>query len=332
MSISVNDPLISIVIPIYNVEKYLARCLESVVNQTYENLEIICVNDGSTDTSKVILEDYSKRDQRIRVINQSNGGLSNARNTGIDVSKGEYITFIDSDDYVADDYIEFLFNLLKENHFKSKMAVCSLKTVFTKTKGYIDAGNNKIATVSGERAIEMMCYHDLVDTCAYAKLGKKELYDEVRFPEGKLFEDIATTYLLFDQCETIECGFIAKYFYMIRDDSIVTSEFKESKLDLLKMTDEMASYIDKKYPNLVKATLRRRVYARFSTLNQMLDTSGYEEQKRDILIFLRKYKWVILRDSKAPKRDKVAYLMLSFGYSFYKWSWGKYLKLKVRKR
>lgn len=332
MNISVDTtPRISIIIPVYNVEKYLARCLDSIVGQTYKQIEIICINDGSTDSSKTILEDYAKKDQRIIVVNQNNGGLSNARNKGIDIATGEYITFVDSDDYVAADYVEFLLQLLKRNNFKSKMAMCSLKTVFTKTNGYIDAGNEEIVTLSGEKAIEMMCYHNLVDTCAYAKLAKKELYDNVRFPEGKLFEDIATTYLLFDQCETIECGFMAKYFYMIRDDSIVTSGFKTTKLDLLKMTDEMAAYINKKYLGLHKATLRRQVYARFSTLNQMLEVDGYEKQKKEILFFLKKYKWSILRDSKAPKRDKIAYLMLGFGYHFYKWSWGNYLKLKVRK-
>ena len=326
-----NKPLISIVIPVYNVEAYLERCLDSVLAQTYQNLEIILVDDGSTDSSTQVVDRYAHKDSRVVVIHQTNGGLSNARNHGINVANGEYLTFIDSDDYVATDYVEYLYQLLAKNNFQSKLALCSLKTIFTQTGGFIDAGNGSEQTLSGEKAIEMMCYHDLVDTCAYAKLAKKELYDKVRFPEGKLFEDIATTYKLFDQCETVECGFVAKYFYMIRGNSIVTSEFKPSKLDLLAMTDEMASYVNQKYPSLKAATLRRQVYARFSTLNQMLTVTDYKAERDEILNFLRRNRKAIMSNPRAPKRDKLGYLMLTFGFNFYKLAWSCYLKVKTRK-
>ncbi|WP_270312668.1 glycosyltransferase family 2 protein [Ligilactobacillus agilis] len=326
-----SQPLVSVIIPVYNVEKYLRRCLDSVLKQTYRQLEIILVDDGSTDSSGKIVDEYAKKDARIVVIHQENGGLSNARNHGIDIATGEYLTFIDSDDYVVEDYVEYLYNLLARNDFKAKLALCSLKTIFTQTDGFIDAGNGTVQTLSGKKAIEMMCYHDLVDTCAYAKLAKKELYDHVRFPEGKLFEDIATTYLLFDQCDIVECGFVAKYFYMIRGDSIVTSGFKPGKLDLLAMTDKMAEYVNQKYPELKAATLRRQVYARFSTLNQMLTVKDYIQERNEILSFLKRNKAQIMKNPRAPKRDKLGYLMLTFGFGFYKFAWKFYLKIKTRK-
>ena len=113
------NPLVSVIIPIYNVEKYLGRCLDSVINQDYKNIEIILINDGATDNSLNIAIDYQKKDKRIKVFSQKNQGLSAARNTGLDKAVGNYITFIDSDDYVSKDYVSYMFNLLKKNNFRS---------------------------------------------------------------------------------------------------------------------------------------------------------------------------------------------------------------------
>ena len=114
-------PLITIIIPVYKVEDYLDKCVESVVNQTYKNLEIILVDDGSPDNCPKMCDDWAKKDKRIKVIHKENGGLSDARNKGIDIAKGEFITFIDSDDYVENNYVEFLYNLVRENHAEISM-------------------------------------------------------------------------------------------------------------------------------------------------------------------------------------------------------------------
>ena len=117
------SPKISVILPVYNVEKYLRKCLDSVINQTYKNLEIILVNDGSTDNSGKICEEYALNDKRIKVIHKENGGISSARNAAIDIAKGQYITFIDSDDDVELDYIGYLYDILKK--FNCKMSVCT---------------------------------------------------------------------------------------------------------------------------------------------------------------------------------------------------------------
>ena len=111
-----NNDLISIIVPVYNVEKYIVRCLESILSQTYKNIEVIIVNDGSVDKSGEICERYAKKDNRIKLINKSNGGLSDARNKGIDQANGIYITFVDSDDYISQNYVEILYKLIKENN------------------------------------------------------------------------------------------------------------------------------------------------------------------------------------------------------------------------
>lgn len=323
-----NQPLISVIVPIYNVEKYLVRCLDSLAAQTYRNLEVILIDDGSTDDSGAIADRYVKKDKRFYVIHQQNGGLSNARNHGIEVAKGKYLTFVDSDDTVTPDYVEFMYELLAAHDFRAKLAMCSLNNVYTTTGTEQNMGNGEITALSGEKAIEMMCYHDLVDTCAYAKLGHRDLYQTVRFPEGKIFEDMATTYRLFDQCDIIECGFFPKYNYMLRDDSITTSGFNAKKLELLEMTDQMAKFVGDKYPNLRQATLRRQVYARFSTLNKILETGGAVAEKDEIISFLKQHKNAVLKDPKTPKRDRIAYLMLGLGLPLYRSAWNLYVKVK----
>lgn len=319
-----NNPCISIVVPVYCVEQYLSRCLDSIIAQTYKNLDIILVDDGSTDSSDLICDEYQNEDKRIRTFHKENGGLSDARNYGIMKAKGSYITFIDSDDYVTPDYVEFLYNLISKNNYP--MAVCSLYTCFTNSNKIIDNGNGTIAELSGKECIQKMCYHQLVDTCAYAKLYDIRLFKNVRFPVGKIFEDIGTVYKLFAQCNKIVCGFQPKYYYMIRPNSIVTSSFSESKLDMLYMVDNMADYVMKKYPDLRKAVIRRQVYGRFSTLNQMLDVSGekYISIREDIINFIKENQQMVLRDNQAPIRDKIAILCLKIGFPFYKLCWLRY--------
>ncbi|MDM8304005.1 glycosyltransferase family 2 protein [Limosilactobacillus vaginalis] len=327
-----NQPLISVIVPVYNVEHYLNKCIKSLVSQTYSNLEIIFINDGSTDQSLVILEQWKKRDSRIKLVNQVNQGLSSARNTGIRNSSGEYLTFVDSDDYVTNDYVEYMFNLLKKHNFKSPLAICSLMDVYSDSNKCQNMGNGNTITLSGKDCIKKMCYHDLVDTCAYAKLGKRELYNDHFFPEEMLFEDIGSTYKLFLQSNTVECGFEPKYFYVIKRNSIVTSSFNSKKLDLLTMTDKMAADVKNQFPDLKNAVLRRQVYARFSTLNQTLNENKNNNNIKKIQIklisYINKYKNSILKDPNIPRRDRAAYIMLSLGLQFYKISWNIYLKIK----
>lgn len=320
MNDSYMNPLISIIVPVYNVEPYIERCIESLINQTYVNIEILLVDDGSRDNSGVICDRFAKLDKRIKVFHKENGGLSDARNYGLDRANGEYISFIDSDDYVDIDYIEFLYNLINEGY---KLALCSLHVVFTSNNRIVNKGNNKKYVLDSEKCIEMMCYQDEVDTAAYAKMAHKSLYKDLRFPKGKLFEDIGTTYLLFDQCEKIICDFTPKYYYIIRENSIVTSKFNSKKLDLIEMTDKMASYVNRKYINLKKATLRRQCYARFSTLNQMLNIKDaeYLNERKKIVKFLRTHGLSVICDKKTPNRDRVAFLCIYLGYPVYKIMW-----------
>lgn len=322
--------LISVVIPIYKVEAYLDRCVQSVLNQTYQNLEIILVDDGSPDSCGALCDRYQAEDHRVRVIHKENGGLSDARNAGIDIAKGTYITFIDSDDYVSERYVEYLYGLIRE--FGCPMSIGLHQTVYESGKVLSwDTGERFV--MPAEKCMERILYHDVLDISAWGKLYERRLFAHVRYPKGKLFEDAGTTYKLIAQCENIACGFESHYYYMIRDNSIVTGAFSTKKLDMIEMTDQMAEDLRKQYPALKDAILRRQVYARFTTLRQLIESeSRYPDKEKEMISFIKQHATSVMHNKKAPKRDKFAIVTAYFGVGFFRISWKLYCYLTGRKK
>lgn len=317
------QPLISVVIPVYNVEKYLPRCIESVVAQTYKNLEIIVVDDGSKKVCADLCDTYADADSRISVFHKENGGLSDARNYGIERAKGEYITFIDSDDYVDNDYVEYLYAVLKK--YRCKLSVCQHRMKYGNgsTKDYGDKGDEAL---NAKQCIERMLYDNGVGIYAWAKLYHCSLFKRIKFPKGKLFEDNGTTYALMMLSERIALGNGSKYSYVLRSNSITQCDFSPAKFDLLEMTDKMATDVLCQYPGLKSAVCRRQVYARFSTLNQMLKVSGYEGERQALIDYIKRYRKEVFFDPKTPRRDRAAILLLSISYRLYRACWLGYLK------
>lgn len=214
-------PLISVIIPVYNVSLYLKRCLDSVVNQTYHNLEIILVNDGSTDNSREICEEYAKRDKRIIVIHQDNKGLSEARNAGINIATGLYISFIDSDDYISKYFIEILLESAKSE--KSDIVVCCFKKGNNEDYKFpIDEKPRIEKTLSAEEGLQQWhSNHKDVETVAWNKLYSAKLFkDGIRYPAGKYFEDVVTTHLLVQNANKITFILNELYYYFQRNTSI----------------------------------------------------------------------------------------------------------------
>jgi len=318
-----NEKLISVILPIYNIKDYIAPCMNSIMNQTYRNLEIIMVDDGSTDGCYDLCDEYGKKDSRIVVYHKENGGLSDARNYGIERANGEYIACIDPDDFVDLDYIAYLYELIVK--YNSKMSLCQ-------TVVHYDNGSKKVRGSHGDEAIdncrclERMLYHDVIDTSAWGKLYHKDLFADVKYPKGKIFEDIGTTYALMLQCDTIAVGYESKYHYIFHNNSIVNGAFKPAKFDLLEMTDKMAKEVVKCYPELKRAVARRQMYARISTLNQMLNVNGYDKERKEIIDYIKKHKKEIVSDPKCPKRDRAALFLLSISYPLYRKIWMTYQK------
>ena len=212
--------LVSIIVPIYKVEPYLRRCLDSIVNQTYTNLEIILVDDGSPDTCPQICDEYAAKDKRIVVIHKENGGLSDARNAGLEISKGEYISFVDSDDWVDEKYIEILLNsAIAEN---TDIAIGEN----IQTNGFCNKPKNisTIKTYSSKEALyHLFSQNHIAFTISCGKLYKKELFSNLHFPIGKYHEDEFTTYILFYRSKKIVYTNCILYYYFRHSNSITGS-------------------------------------------------------------------------------------------------------------
>ena len=316
------DPLISIVIPAYKVEKYLEKCIDSVINQTYTNLEIILVDDGSPDNCPKICDEYAKKDSRIKVIHKENGGLSDARNKGIEIASGEYISFIDSDDYISQNYVEMLYENIKK--YDSDIAIGGHKVLYDDGK-IINRYTNEEFCISPKEALNKILYDDGIDLSAWAKLYKKDLFENIKYPVGRLYEDSATTYKLIDLAKKVSVHSVPIYFYIMRSESITNNNFSEKKLDLITSTKEMTEYIQIKYPELKAGCDRRLIYAYLSTLTQLTKSKvKYPKIQNELILFIKKNQAKILMDKRVPKRDKLGILSLNLGFNFYKLSWNFY--------
>ena len=316
--------LISIIIPIYDVEPYLKRCLDSVVNQTYQNIEIILINDGSPDNCPRICDEYKLKDSRIKVIHQENGGLSAARNAGLELMTGKYVTFIDSDDYVEKDYVEFLYNLVLNND--AEIGICAYTAIYDSGRKITQAKDLNIV-LSPKYTLEKMLYHEDFNVAACAKIYKAELFDNIRFSKNRIFEDVLTTYLVVDKAFKIAIDLKSKYNYMIRDNSIMTSKFSLEKLSLIDAYKSMGDYILNKYPDLEKAVTRSIIYANISVLRQMIYSKPrYIEKEKEIRKTILQHRKKILRNERVPKRDKIAIIILMFGRNIFRYAWNIYCK------
>ena len=335
-----NSVLISLIIPVYNVEKYLRACLDSVLNQSYKNLEIILVNDGSTDSSRLICEEYKLRDSRIKLINQKNKGLSSARNVGIKAATGEYLSFVDSDDELRKDYVSYLYSLIKKSSTKKtpvKISICPhyLKKESGELKNF-NSENFPSRLFSVETALKNMLNERGFNLQSTSKLFSRDLFKKIRFPEAKLHEDVGTTYRLFlESAELNEnskaaFGRVPEYVYNLHSSSITNKKFDSKKLDLIELTDKMCDEIDEKYLNLKKTTNLRRVHARFSILRQIIHETNKSDKlkklEKSLIDYIKENKNWILKNPEASKRDKLAFYSLLLGKNFFKFSWNLYEK------
>ena len=236
------EHMVSVVVPIYRVEKYLRKCVDSLLQQTYRDIEIILVDDGSPDACPEICDELKETDDRIVVIHKKNGGLSDARNAGIQIAKGTYITFIDSDDYVGIHYIETLVKAIEDG--KAFVSICDYSNV------YDDMGTEREESIcnifSNKECIEKI-YHPIchgMEFVAWGKLYKTSLFknNEILYPVGKIHEDTFTTYKLLYYAERIVYVDYVGYFYRQRENSIMSSTFNMKNLSIVEATREACDF------------------------------------------------------------------------------------------
>jgi glycosyltransferase involved in cell wall biosynthesis len=293
--------LVSIVIPVYNVEPYIERCLKSVISQSYKNIEIILIDDGSTDNSATICDQYSKIDTRIKVIHKKNGGLSSARNVGINISSGTYICFIDSDDYISEDYVDYLYSLI--NKYDSDISVCDCEMFFDKLKNIKQ--KEEIQIFDKIEMLKNVLYGKHSYISAWGKLYKKDLFEDINYPEGQIYEDVNTTYLLYEKANNVVVSNQKKYYYYIHNNSITTKSFSEKNFDILKSNDIMVNDL-KKYDCLKNGINRRTVYSRISLLCKMITDNYDGVEKKEIITFIRRNGKEVLKDKRTSLVDKIS--------------------------
>lgn len=275
-------PLISVIVPVYNVEKYLTKCIESILGQTYEKLEIILVDDGSTDRSGGICDSYAERDARIKVMHKLNGGLSEARNYGIEASTGEYFSFIDSDDYVSCYFIECLYHALQDQSTEIATVTHGAdfwneeyqEVHFTEKKGQWCS-----ASMPTEKVLESMLYQNTPTGIPW-RLYKRSIFEDIRFPVGHLYEDLATSYKLFMKVDKVAVTEATLYAYRLRSDSIIRKDFSQEKMIVIPITRELFHDICEYNPNLRRAAASRAFAAVFSVYLQV------PLEKRDLINIL----------------------------------------------
>lgn len=274
-----ND-LISIIIPVYNVQPYLQRCVDSVLRQTYKKIEVILVDDGSPDRCPNICDEYADFDGRVIVVHKKNGGLSDARNCGLDTASGQYISFIDSDDWVHEKYIEKLYQLLKNTN--ADISVCNfIKTACENVKA--DISNEKIYTYTNIGALKQFVdqfYVQLV--VAWGKLYKKNLFERICFPVGKIHEDEFTTYKIIYQAKKIALSTAQLLYYFQRKDSIMGDEFNIKHMhDALDAYEERASFFQKiRLKDLCKKTYEYELNLCLLYIDQLKQSNDVPNRKK----------------------------------------------------
>lgn len=314
------EPLLSVIIPVYNVEEYLARCVDSILGQTYSALEVILVDDGSPDNSGSICDAYAQKDSRVRVIHKKNGGLSSARNAGMDAAIGAYITFVDSDDWIEADGYEHLMDLMQRYQVQ---LVCGgnvdvYEATGEKVPGLTPA---KEEVITAEEMVARMFMWQGCDSSACDKIYHRKLLETFRYPEGKVCEDVAVTYKIVLGTDRVALSDRPFYNYYHHAGSITIStaeEITDKTFHFSRHTEEIYPYIQKNHPAIEPQARYLRVRS-LSHILLLLEQSEetvrqqFASQYRHARQELKKHTGFILRSSYFGKKEKITDLLLNLG-------------------
>lgn len=276
-----NRPLISVIVPVYKVEAYLKECIDSIRNQTYRNLEIILVDDGSPDKSGEMCDALAKEDPRIRVIHKENGGLSSARNAGLDVANGEYVSFVDSDDWISLDMYQRLMDLMQQHHAQIAAGGMQDNTGKHFNPGY--PKNANVEVFSRLDALREITINKKITNSACDKLWKKTIFDTIRFPVGEYYEDFKTSYKCIDLVDTVVYDPHPVYIYRMTDSSITRGQFHPRMFEDAYAAKSRADYYQEKYPMLYGYAYASYIWICLFKIWQSRGTSSCDE-KRNALI------------------------------------------------
>ena len=299
--------MVSVVVPIYKTEKYLRQCIESIVSQTYSDLQIIFVDGDSPDNSKKICEEYAAKDPRITILCHENEGLSSDRNVGMDIAKGEYITFIDGDDFIAPDMIE---NMLKAAQSENAdMVSCQvIRCEEQDTPDTVEFPKSPFSSESytGDDKMRVFMRGGKIGTTAWAKLYKTSMFSEIKYPVGKNHEDVFTTYKLIHiankLCITNSVGYVYR-----KNLSGLSKGFSKTRLDSIRGNLERTRFIEKNYPDLVEEAYTGIIYSCNQCL-MLMGKAGYQDAEtfKWMHELYKKYGKYYIRSGRTSKLGKIA--------------------------
>lgn len=247
-------PLISVIVPVYKVEPYLDKCVSSIVNQTYKNLEIILVDDGSPDNCPVMCDAWAEKDNRIRVIHKTNGGLSDARNAGMSAATGELIAFVDSDDWIAPDMYEKLYHCLTEDN--SDIAACGVQMVWENGASSRMLTREGSRVLNQEEAMRAIIEESWLKQPVWYKLYKTALVRDILFPKGKYHEDVSWSYQAVGRAKKVSVSDHIGYYYLQRGGSIMGEGYSLKRLDVIEGKVQRCAYMRKRFPALSALSIK----------------------------------------------------------------------------
>lgn len=277
-------PIISIIVPVYNVEPYIKDCIESILLQEFSNFELVLINDGSSDNSGAICDEYSQRDQRIKILHKEYGGVSSARNIGVSIAQGEFIGFVDGDDRIDKSMFKELYRLCLETN--SDIAICKLGR---EIDGEIINSEEEefIKVMDNNEAMKELFKGNLYRFSLCNKLFKISCFKNVYFPEGRIHEDLATTYKLFSNSNKAVYTSFLGYIYVKRKDSILTSKFNKKRLDAFLGWEEIIVFMDSRYPYLSNEFLCCFAYGSVDNIHYILNQVESTDEKKTYLELIK---------------------------------------------
>jgi glycosyltransferase involved in cell wall biosynthesis len=310
-------PKISIIVPVYKVERYIHKCIDSILNQTFKEFELLLINDGSPDRCGEICEEYASLDSRVKVIHKKNGGLSDARNKGLDHATGDYIGFVDSDDWIEKDMFELLYNMCIENN--CEIGVCT-STIHYPHKQVIN-GKHPLTILDRKNAMRTMLEGKLFDEVVWTKLFKRSLLENIRFTVGTIYEDTDFTYKVIHKSKKICCIGAPKYNYIKRENSSMDLAIKNINIDSVLIYDEMYKFINEHYKELNSLVALKLANSAFVVLNLISFSSNFNNYKTkyfQVIGILNRYFPKTIKMKEYPTTVKILLLIIKINPLLYK--------------
>ena len=310
------EPLVTVIIPVYNVEQYLVKCIDSVCGQTYKNLEIILVDDGSLDHCPQICDEYADTDSRIHVIHKENSGQGSARNRALDICHGEYIAFLDSDDYWDENYVASLMKEFTDSELD--IVVCNYYCVTPEGKS-LKSPHSIIQkkNYTNIEALQTILYWKEFGVAPWAKIYRAAVWRNVRFKEDRIYEDLATTYLVYYVARKVRFVNQPLMYYVIRPNSDIHQSFNPKKIRILDSADEILSFAEHHCPQVVRAAYSRILasacFVCFRMSNQ--DIKVYRQTVQRCWNNIKKYRFEVLFDKNARLKTRICAFLSFAGFN-----------------